>query len=230
MGALKSALSKLSHWTNKIWVDHTCYCFAKKISDHSWKLPNIVLVTNQVQKQTEYDVLRIEVISNENHRIVAVKLTVWGPEAESKLRCWEATAKTNQPNTKPPNTNQPNTKQPNTKQSQHAREQTTMFHFCTSCPLPPPLVTWLSKKQSGCWPRLHWARRTGREGGAQPIGSAGWRQVAPWCNPVKSALCSQPSQPVEPGWEFLLLDRKRNSPANEKTGKRFYSVGYFSTL
>ena len=60
-----------------------------------------------------------------------------------------------------------------------SREQTTMFHFCTICPLPPPLVTWLSKKQSGCWPRLHWARRTGREGGgAQPIGSAGWRQVA----------------------------------------------------
>ena len=79
-------------------------------------------------------------------------------------------------------------------------DNVSLLHF-----MSPPLVTWLSKKQSGCWPRLHWARRTGREGGAQPIGSAGWRQVAPWCNPVKSALCSQPSQPVEPGWEFLLL-------------------------
>ena len=106
-----------------------------------------------------------------------------------------------------------------------SREQTTMFHFCTICPLPPPLVTWLSKKQSGCWPRLHWARRTGREGGAQPIGSAGWRQV------VMMQSCEErPLLPTIPTSgarlgisvvDILLLDRKRNCPANEKTGKRF---------
>ena len=99
-------------------------------------------------------------------------------------------------------------------------DNVSLLHF-----MSPPLVTWLSKKQSGCWPRLHWARRTGREGGAQPIGSAGWRQVV-----VMQSCEERPLLPTIPTSgarlgisvvDILLLDRKRNCPANEKTGKRF---------